>query len=81
MAMTLSEMRDIDVRAVDPDTLIEAQEVIVNTSLPSEARLLDYIERIRNPYCFRFGKATVKISYADTEATMEDQLERYLLSL
>ena len=81
MAMTLSEMRDIDIRTVDPAGLVDARDVVVNTSLPNEARLLDYIEQIKNPYCFKYKNVAVKSSFADTEATMEDQLERYLLSL
>jgi hypothetical protein len=74
-------MRDTDVKTVDPATLVDYSDVTVNTSLPKEERLLDYIEQIKNPYCFKHGKTIVKISFADTEATMEDRLEKYLLSL
>jgi hypothetical protein len=78
---TLNEMRDIDVRTVDIDTLVDYRDVAVNTSLPQNERLIDYLEQIKNPYCFRHGKTVVKISFADTDATLEDRLERYLLSL
>jgi len=81
MLQNIDSMRDIDVRAVDADSLVDLREVAVNTSLPREARLLDYVEQIRNPYCFKIGKTVVKVSFADTEATLEDCLERYLLSI
>lgn len=81
MDRTLEHMRNIDVRTVDPDTLVDLADVKVNTSLPREERLLDYLEQIKNPYCFKCGKTVVKISFADTNATLEDRLERYLLSL
>jgi hypothetical protein len=74
-------MRDTDVRTVDPAALVEYLDVTVNTSLPREERLLDYLKQIKNPYCFKCGKTVVKISYADTGATLEDRLEKYLLSL
>ena len=79
--MTLQEMKKIDVRTVDPDTLVDINDVTINTSLPREERLTDYISQIGNPYCFRCGKTVVKIGFADTEASLEDRLEGYLLSL
>ena len=79
--MTLQEMRDIDVRTVEPDTLAEAKNVIINTSLPRDERMADYLAQVKNPYCVKVGKTVVKLSYSDTEATMEDCLERYLLSI
>ena len=81
MPMTFQEMRDIDIRTVNPDILVDIKNVQINTSLPRDERMLDYLEQIKNPYCFKVGKAAVKVSFADTEATVEDCLERYLLSL
>ena len=78
---TLEEMKNIDVRLVDPNTLADYGSVQVNTSLPKDEQIMDYFKQIKNPYCFKVGKAIVKISHADTESTMEDCLERYLLSL
>jgi hypothetical protein len=74
-------MRATDVRTVDPASLVDVRGVTVNTSLQGEARLLDYIAQIKNPYCFKYGKTAIKIGFVDTEATLEDRLEKYLLSL
>jgi hypothetical protein len=79
--ISLDYMRDMDVRTVDPAALVDIRDVTVNTSLPKEARLLDYLKQIKNPYCFKRGKTVVKVSFADTETSLEDRLERYLLSL
>ena len=81
MDRSLETMRDTDVRTVDPAALVDIRNVTVNTSLPREARLLDYLEQIKNPYCFKCGKTVVKVSFANTEATLEDRLEKYLLSI
>ena len=77
----LEQLRATDVRTVDPDGLVDIRDVTVNTSLPKEERLLDYLSQIKNPYCFKHGKTVVKVSFADTEATLEDRLEKYLLSI
>lgn len=81
MSLSFQEMKDVDVLTVDPETLVDIKDVTVNTSLSKEERFLDYLTQIKNPYCFRRGKTIVKVSFADTEATMEDRLEKYLLSL
>ena len=79
--MTLQEMKNVDVRTVDPATLVDIKKVTVNTSLPQDERLLDHLSQIGNPYCFLCGKTIVKIGFSETEMTMEDSLEGYLLSL
>ena len=79
--MTYQEMRDIDIRSVDINTLVDINSIQINTTLSREDMALDFLEQIKNPYCFKVGKAAVKISFSDTESTVEDCLERYLLSL
>ena len=81
MHTSLESLRDTDVRTIDPALLVDIRDVKVNTSLPKEDRLLDYLSQIKNPYCFKHGKTVVKVSFADTEATLEDRLEKYLLSI
>ena len=81
MNTTLNHMRDTDVRTVNPAALVDIRDVVVNTSLPKEERLLNYLDQIKNPYCFKCGKTVVKVSFTDTQATIEDRLEKYLLAL
>ena len=79
--MTLREMKEIDIRTVDPDTLVDIKTVTVNTDLPIDERKNDYIKQVKNPYCFKCGKVVVKMSFAETNATLEDQLENYFRNL
>lgn len=81
MDMVLEAMKNVDVKTVDPSTLVDVDQVKVNTELSQKERLIDYIRQIKNPYCFKVGKMIVKLSFAETEATLEDKLESYLLSL
>ena len=36
------------------------------------------IEQIKNPYCYMDGKVKVKISFTDTERSMDDCVRSYL---
>ena len=69
---------DMDVRTVDHNTLVDIRDVKVNTALPKRERILDFIRQIGNPYCYRHGKYVVRVSFADTDVSLEDRLEAYI---
>nr|WP_314464389.1 hypothetical protein [uncultured Clostridium sp.] len=71
-------LRQVDVRTVDPDMLVDINDTKINVKLPKEERILDFIRQIKNPYCYRCGKVVVKISFSDTDATLEDRMESLL---
>ena len=81
MALQLEQMKNVDVRTVDRAALQDITDIKINRKLPREQRLQDFVRQIGNPYCYRCGKLVVKISFADTEATLEDRLEHYLGTL
>jgi len=74
-------MRSVDVRTVNPASLVDIRDIQVNTALPQRERVLDFIRQVKNPYLYKCGKMVVKVSFAETESTLEDKLESYLLSL
>lgn len=76
----IEAMKDVDVRTVDINTLRDIRDVKVNTDLPKEERVLDFIRQIGNPYCYRHGKYVVKISFTDTDVTLEQRMLSYLRS-
>ncbi len=71
-------MKNIDIRTVNPDTLVDINDTKVNAKLPIEERIPDFIQQIKNPYCYKCGKVVVKISFHDTGATLEDRMESFL---
>lgn len=72
-----SALKQVDVRTVTPDTLVDINDIKVNTKPPKEERILDFIRQIGNPYCYRCSKVVVKISFSDTDATLEDRMESF----
>ena len=76
----LKAMQEVDIRTVDPATLKDIRDVHVNTDLPKAERMLDFIRQIGNPYCFRHGKYVVKVSFSDTDVTLEQRLLSYIHS-
>mgnify|MGYP006916249793 CR=1 FL=1 len=76
--MTLEEMKNVDPRTVDRSTLRQRKDVRVKKSGTPPERILDYISQIGNPYCYLEGKTVVKLSFADTNRTLEDCVREYL---
>lgn len=80
-SIDLENMKSVDIRTIDPDSLVNIEDAKINTDLPKQERILDYIKQIKNPYCFKCGKVIVKVSFSNTEVTLEDRLEGYLMTL
>ena len=81
IAMDMEEMKNVDIRTVDRESLADINDVHINRKLPREERMADFIRQIKNPYCYLDGKTVVKISFSNTDTTMEDCLEHYLRGL
>ena len=79
--MGVEAMKSIDPRTVDRSTLMQRSSVRLDPSAPREERLRDFIQQIKNPYCYLDGKTVVKISFTNTATTFEDCLENYLRGL
>jgi len=75
------ELRNIDFMQIDPDDLIDINNISINRDLPKDERVIDFIRQIGNPYLYKCGKVIVQIGFANTEETLEDRLESYLLTL
>lgn len=74
------DMRDanMDMGLVDMGACKDIRDVKVDTALPKKERMLDFIRQIGNPYCYRHGDYVVKVSFADTDVTLEDRMLSYV---
>lgn len=79
--MKLEEMKNLDIRTVDPQSLVDRRMVRINKDLPQKERLKQYVEQIKNPYCYLDGDVVVKVSFTDESVTLEERLQAYIRSL
>ena len=72
----LKRMSQIDVKSVNPDELVDIREVQIDKNLNDEERIKDYIEKIKNPYVYKYGYYIVKLEF-DNESgiTLNELLE------
>jgi hypothetical protein len=81
MQTTLSAMRDIDIRTVDRASLVDLNDVPIDTNLPRQERIASFIRQIGNPYLYKCKGIVVKESFSDNGRTIEDCLEQYIGTL
>ena len=74
----LQTLKDVDLRTVNRDELVQRSAVKIDPNASRDERLQDFIKQIKNPYCYMDGKTAVKISFAETTTTMEDCIAHYL---
>ena len=74
----LETMRQVDIRTLDRNDLVDIQDVSIHKELEREARILDYMNQIKNPYCFKYGEYAVKIGFTDTEITLTDRMKEFI---
>lgn len=77
----LQSLKDIDVRTVNRNELVERSSVKIDPNASREERLQNFISQIKNPYCYLDGKTVVKISFSNTDTTIEDCISHYLKGL
>ena len=79
--MTLEEMKAIDVRMVDPETLVDVTTIKIDENLSKEERKAEYLKQVKNPYCFRVGDVVVKNVYSTDGVTLQDRFEQFARTL
>ena len=63
------------------DSLVDIRDVKIDRSMSVEERMKSYVEQIKNPYMFKVGSTVVRVSYANTQATINDNFVNLLASI
>lgn len=74
----LDELASVDIRTVDPESLVDIRDITIDPKLTKEEKTTEFIRQIGNPFCFRHGKYVVKVSYTDTDVTLEERILSYI---
>lgn len=74
----LVKMKDIDIREADREALADILEIEIDKDLSVTEKKREFIRQIKNPYLYRQGEYVVKLSFADTGASLTDRLKEYI---
>ena len=79
--MAFEEMRAVDVRTVDRDSLVDVTQIHIDEGMPKEERLREFVRQVKNPYCFRVGNVVVKNVYSDDGVSLRERFEQFARTL
>ncbi|WP_276951688.1 DUF6870 family protein [Enterocloster lavalensis] len=79
--MKLEEMKAVDIRTVDPETLVDVTTIKIDESLSREERVAEFLRQVKNPYCFRVGNMIVKNVYSNNGVTLQERFEQFARTL
>jgi len=79
--MQLDEMSRIEISSIDRNSLVDIKTVKIDTSLPIAKRMVQYLEQIKNPYCFSCGETPIRIRFSDTGKTLDKAVKDHYLGL
>lgn len=63
------------------DELVDLKSVVIDRSLPVEQRVHSYIQQIKNPYFFRVGNTPVRVSYSNSDMTVQAAFHNLISNL
>lgn len=77
----MNALKEVDIRTVERKDLIDLNSVIINTERSVHERIEDFIQQIKNPYCFKVGEVAVKVVYKENGPTFQESFEEMLMTM
>lgn len=77
----INEMSRTEICKIDKSTLVDINDVKIDTTLPIAQRMQCYIEQVKNPYCFKCGTTAVKVEFTGGGKPLNQSLTEYFANL
>ncbi len=81
--MTINTVVDLEqLRSVNPDEvnrsdLVDIQDIVVESHLPKEERIADFILKVKNPYLCKCGNMVIQSVFEESNTTLTERLTQY----
>lgn len=80
-AAELLEMSHMDIQNIDANSLVDICNISIdNTRIESE-HFTNYLEQIKNPYCFRCGAIKIQIEFDPGTKSLKEKITDYFVGL
>ena len=69
----------VNMETVNIESLVDISTLEFDNSLPKEKRLDYVLEKLKNPFCFRYGEMGIKLEFDDNAPPMSEVLTNFLI--
>ena len=73
--------KNIKLEEVNPNEIDDIKDIKIDKRKPSNDRILDFLNTVKNPYIFKVNGRLVQIIFSDTDKTADDCLTGVLNKL
>lgn len=77
----LEETEKLTLSDVTIDDVDDLNSIVVDKRKPSNERMLDFLNTVRNPYIFKCGDKLVQIGFSNSDKNADDCLTNVLSKL
>lgn len=75
----IEKLASADIRNIDTDSLIDAGDMRLDTTVPLESRAQYLVRQLVNPYCFKVGSIAVKLEFDNDASDLQDSLTDFFV--
>ena len=77
----LLAMSPMDIQDIDANSLVDICGISPDNTLAGGERLINYLEQIKNPCCFRCGAVRIQIEFNPSAKPLKDKITDYFVGL
>ena len=77
----LNRCKKIKLEDIDPNDVDEITDITIDQRKSSNERILDFLNKTKNPYIFKVNGTLVRIGFSETNRTADDCLTSVLKNL
>ena len=77
----VKKCKNMSLNEVKLEEVDEITDIKINRNKPSNERVIDFIDKVKNPYIFKMNGRLIQIAFADTERSAEDCLTNVIKNL
>ena len=76
----LNELSEININSIERSSLTDVRWIKQNDKFSRTERFLNYLNEVKNPYCFCCDDIAVKISFASNARTLQEIFTNFLIT-
>ena len=74
----IEKLKSVDIQTVDKSSLSDIKDIRINSKLPVEERIVDFMKQTANPYCQLINGVAVKYTFSSENVGLTEKMKGYI---